>query len=163
MPARRCLAAATVALVAAVLVTACSATTPGQPTITPTPTPTPTPTVASASPSPTASPTPSDSPEADRGPTLRQLGFENGPVDEFTLPAGAVISTSVDQPNAVTIVLSRPSPQTVEDYLRTTLPDEGFTVDQTAVAGSAMTFEGNGWKGGFTGTAATSAIVLRPA
>lgn len=96
-----------------------------------------------------------------KGLTLRQLGFENGPA-EFSIPGDAVISTSVDQPNAVTIVLARPSPQTVEDYLRETLPGEGFTIDATAVAGSAMEFEGNGWRGGFTGTATTSAIVLRP-
>jgi hypothetical protein len=83
-------------------------------------------------------------------------------LDEFTLPADAVISTSVDQPNVVTIVLARPSPQTVQDYLRATLPGEGFTIDARATAGAAMTFEGNGWTGGFTGTAATSAIVLRP-
>jgi hypothetical protein len=146
------------ALMAAGVLTACSAGEPGQP-----PAPTAGPSTSTPAASPSQSPTPTAGPTVEVGPTLRQLGFENGPLDELTLPAGAVLSTSVDQPNAVTIVLARPSPQTVEDYLRTTLPDEGFTVDQTAVAGSAMTFEGNGWKGGFTGTAATSAIVLRPA
>jgi hypothetical protein len=145
----------------------------------PTPSPTATATGPDRSPS-TVSPTPttSDSPSASdptassptaasptsttTGLTLRELGFENGPLDEFTLPADAVISTSVDQPNVVTIVLARPSPQTVQDYLRATLPGEGFTIDARATAGAAMTFEGNGWTGGFTGTAATSAIVLRP-
>jgi hypothetical protein len=145
----------------------------------PTPSPTATATGPDRSPS-TVSPTPttSDSPSASdptassptaasptsttTGLTLRELGFENGPLDEFTLPANAVISTSVDQPNVVTIVLARPSPQTVQDYLRATLPGEGFTIDARATAGAAMTFEGNGWTGGFTGTAATSAIVLRP-
>jgi hypothetical protein len=113
--------------------------------------------------SPTASsPTASSPTSTTTGLTLRELGFENGPLDEFTLPADAVISTSVDQPNVVTIVLARPSPQTVEDYLRATLPDAGFTIDARAAAGAAMTFKGNGWTGGFTGTAATSAIVLRP-
>ena len=79
------------------------------------------------------------------------------------MPSDAVISTSVDQPNAVTLVLSRPSPQVVEEYLRATLPGEGFTIGaRGSSGGGAMTFEGNGWRGGFTGTAATSAIVLRP-
>ena len=94
---------------------------------------------------------------------MRQLGFENGPLDEFSLPRDLVVSTAVDQPNVVTIVLARPSPQTVEDYLRDTLPSEGFTIDARADAGQAMTFDGNGWSGAFTGTGATSAIVLRPA
>jgi hypothetical protein len=98
------------------------------------------------------------------GITLRQLGFENGPLDEFSVPAGSVVSTSVDQPNVVTLVLSLPSPQTVEDYLRATLPGKGFTIGVRGTAGGgAMTFAGNGWTGGFTATATTSAIVLRPA
>jgi hypothetical protein len=96
------------------------------------------------------------------GLTLRQLGFENGPLDEFSLPSDSVIATSVDQPNSVTIVLARPSPATVEDYLRATLPGEGFTIDPRATSGRAMTFQGNGWTGGFTGTDSTTAIVLRP-
>ena len=94
---------------------------------------------------------------------MRQLGFTNGPLDEFSLPSDVVVSTAVDQPNVVTIVLARPSPQTVEDYLRATLPNEGFAIDARADAGQAMTFEGHGWTGAFTGTGMTSAIVLRPA
>ena len=118
------------------------------------PPPTPAPTSSAETPSPSATLT---------GVTLRQLGFENGPLDEFSLPSDLVVSTAVDQPNVVTIVLARPSPQTVEDYLRATLPSEGFTIDARADAGQAMTFDGNGWTGVFTGTGATSAIVLRPA
>lgn len=148
MLVRRPLLALAVAATAAL--TACGAATePAEPTVSPTPVTSP-------------SPTPTESPSVQPGLTLRQLGFENGPA-EFSIPKDAVISTSVDQPNAVTIVLARPSPRTVEDYLRATLPDEGFTIDATAVAGSAMEFKGHGWRGGFTGTAATSAIVLRPA
>ena len=137
---------------------------PGDPTPTTAP-----PTSASAEPSPSSAPSVSPSPEAPSptatltGVTLRQLGFTNGPLDEFSLPRDLVVSTAVDQPNVVTIVLARPSPQTVEDYLRDTLPSEGFTIDARADAGQAMTFDGNGWSGAFTGTGATSAIVLRPA
>ena len=97
------------------------------------------------------------------GLTLRQLGFENGPLDEFSLPRDLVIATRVDQPNVVTIVLAGPSPGTVEDYLRATRPDAGFTIDARAADGQALTFEGSGWTGGFTGTGTTSAVVLRPA
>ena len=57
------------------------------------------------------------------GVTLRQLGFTNGPLDEFSLPSDLVVTTAVDQPNVVTIVLARPSPETVEDYLRATISE----------------------------------------
>lgn len=137
---------------AATALTACgSATEPAEPSQTPTQ-------------STTASPTPPPSPSAtiETGLTLQQLGFENGPTG-FTLPPESVITTKVDQPNVVTVVLSRPGPQTVEDYLRSTLPDEGFTIDARSTANGALTFKGNGWTGGFTGTTVSSAIVLRPA
>lgn len=112
--------------------------------------------------SPTASPTASAT-VSPSGLTLRQLGFANGPLDEFSLPSDLAIATRVDQPNAVTIVLAGPGPAAVEEYLRATLPAEGFTIDARAGAGQAMTFEGHGWTGGFTGSGATSAVVLRPA
>jgi hypothetical protein len=126
----------------------------------------PSPPTVSPSESPSTSQPPSSATSApvEEGTTLRELGFENGPLDEFSVPSQAVISARVDQPNVVTIVLARPSPQTVEEYLRATLPDQGFTIGARGGAGGgAMTFEGNGWTGGFTGTAGTSAIVLRPA
>lgn len=143
-------------ILAVAVMTACGAAPgPGEPSTTGTPTPS-----ASSEPSATVTESPS-APAA--GLTLRELGFENGPLDEFTLPSDLVISTRVDQPNLVTMIVSRPSPQTIEDYLRSTLPDAGFTIDARSATGGAMTFEGNGWSGGFTGTDATSAIVLRPA
>ncbi|HEY5981495.1 MAG TPA: hypothetical protein VIT41_17860 [Microlunatus sp.] len=127
------------------------------------PTPSAAPTTAT-SPAPTTAlpPTPSLT-ASPTGLTLRQLGFVNGPLDEFSLPDDLVIATRVDQPNVVTIVLAGPNPQTVEDHLRATLPENGFTIDARADAGEAMTFRGHGWTGGFTGSGATSAIVLRPA
>lgn len=112
---------------------------------------------------PAPTPTTGSSPSAtESGLTLRQLGFENGPLDEFSLPSDLVISTSVDQPNVVTLILARPSPQTVEDYLRATLPGNGFTIDARPGARQAMTFEGHRWTGGYTGSGTTTAIVLRP-
>ncbi len=136
----------------------------------PSPVATPT-TTTSASAEPSTSGASPGSPSADTpsqsatpaGLTLRQLGFDNGPLDAFSLPRDSVISTAVDQPNVVTIVLAGPSPQTVEGYLRDTLPRQGFIIEARADAGQAMTFDGNGWSGAFTGTGATSAIVLRPA
>lgn len=125
------------------------------------------PTIATPStgPSPVQTPSPSQTPSPTAtlsGLTLRQLGFANGPIDAFSLPSELQISTRVDQPNVVTIVLARPSPDAIEDYLRATLPGEGFSIDARATAGQAMTFAGHGWSGGFTGTGNSSAVVLRP-
>ncbi len=133
------------------------------------PSPSATPPTSTTEPSPSSAPSTSPPPGTPSpsatvaGVTLRQLGFTNGPLDEFSLPSDLVVTTAVDQPNVVTIVLARPSPETVEDYLRATLPNQGFAIDARADAGKAMTFEGHGWTGAFTGTGATSAIVLRPA
>ena len=127
---------------------ASSTPTPSMPTV-------PTPTASAPPASPAATPTVS-------GLTLRQLGFSNGPLDQFSLPSELQISTRVDQPNVVTIVLAGPSPEVIEDYLRATLPTEGFAIDAQAADGQAMTFEGHGWSGGFTGTGANSAVVLHP-
>ena len=158
-----------VSTLAAICLGGCGAAAgPGDPTPSPVP-PTSTsaePSPSSATPSATPTPTPPETPSPSAGlagVTLRQLGFENGPLDEISLPRDLVVSTAVDQPNVVTIVMARPSPQTVEDHLRATLPAAGFTIDARADAGQAMTFEGHGWTGAFTGTGTTSAIVLRPA
>lgn len=124
--------------------------------------PTPTPSATSAPPTATSAPPTTASPTVETGLTLQQLGFDNGPAN-FSLPPDSVISTKVDQPNVVTVVLSSPGPETVEDYLRATLPDAGFRIDARSSAEGALTFKGEDWTGGFTGTGATSAIVLRPA
>lgn len=158
VPGRRPLSPAgrwVVLAVAGLVLTACGAA----------PDPAPSPTTAASSPTPStpAASSPAPSARVGTGLTLRQLGFENGPLDEFSLPRDLVLTTSVDQPNVVTIVLASPSPGTVEDYLRSTLPAAGFRIDARAAAGAAMTFRGHGWSGGFTGTGASSAIVLRPA
>lgn len=147
------------AIVVAGALTGCGvAPGPAEPSTTGTPTPS-----VTGAPSVTPGATPTATPSATlAGLTLRQLGFENGPLEEFSLPGDLAISTRVDQPNLVTVIVSRPSPQTIEDYLRATLPGEGFTIDARAGTGAAMTFAGHGWTGGFTGTRGTSAIVLRP-
>lgn len=173
MGCRRVLLAALAAVFVAAGTGCSSAPGPGSPSPTASPAPTATsgpgpsatiPTGTSPPTAPSSTEAPTASATAEEGTTLRELGFENGPLDDFSVPSDAVVSTRVDQPNVVTIVLARPSPPTVEQYLRTTLPGEGFTIGaRGGPDGGAMTFEGNGWRGGFTGTAATSAIVLRPA
>lgn len=144
------------AVVAVALLTSCGAG-PAEPTHPSSSTPTPSASASPTEPTQTPTQTPTRS-----GLTLRQLRFTHGPLDDFTLPSGIEVSARVDQPNVVTIVLANPSPSEVEDYLRATLPAEGFTIDARAAAGQTMTFTGHGWTGAFTGTGPSSAVVLRP-
>ena len=113
----------------------------------------------SGGPSPSA-PTAGASIPAD-GVSLAELGFQNGPSDRVSLPRGVSFVTSADQPNAVTLVIDRPSGDEVATYLRRTLPAAGFTIDSDL--GATLTFTGFGWTGSFTGSAGGSALVLRPA
>ena len=96
------------------------------------------------------------------GLTLRSLGVTNGPVDAFTLPRDVVVSTRVDLPSGVTVVLSSPPAVEVGEYLRRTLPGTGFVVTADDPAGAALTFTGYGWQGSFTGTGDSSAVTLQP-
>ena len=96
------------------------------------------------------------------GVSLRQLGFLNGPAEAFSLPRTAVVSTRVDQASGVTVVLSSPAPAELTSYLQRSLPATGFTVTAANPATSSLTFTGYGWRGSFTGTGDTSAVILRP-
>jgi hypothetical protein len=93
---------------------------------------------------------------------LRQLGFQNGPVDAFYVPPTVVITDRVDQPNAVTVVMSAPGPAKLAAYYRATLPAAGFTVTADDGATDTLTFSGQGWSGVLTGTEGTTAVSLRP-
>lgn len=120
--------------------------------------PGPTPSVTGSSPS---TPAASASIPAD-GVSLKELGFENGPTDRLSLPRGLSLATAADQPNAVTLVISRPTAAELADYLRRTLPQAGFTIDSDLGDGATITFTGFGWSGSFTGAGSSSALVLRP-
>jgi hypothetical protein len=98
----------------------------------------------------------------DDGISLNQIGFHNGPINAFSLPKSAVITTSVDQPNGVTLVFGSPSPVALAGYLRRALPETGFVVTQDDPATATLTFTGYGWHGSFTGTGHSSAVILRP-
>ncbi|NYE73819.1 hypothetical protein [Microlunatus parietis] len=114
------------------------------------------PTGGSSTPAPTSSAAiPAD------GVSLAELGFQNGPSDRVSLPRDVSFVTSADQPNAVTLVIDRPSGAAVATYLRRSLPPAGFTIDSDL--GTTLTFSGFGWAGSFTGSADSSALVLRPA
>lgn len=92
---------------------------------------------------------------------MASLGFEHGPIGSFSLPRSAVISTRVDQPNAVTVVLSAPSTSAIARYLSRALPLTGYRVTAATPSATAIIFTGYGWEGSFTGTAQTAAIALR--
>ncbi len=106
-----------------------------------------------------ATPTASASIPAD-GVSLKELGFQHGPTDRLSLPRGFSLATSADQPDAVTLVISRPTAAELADYLRRTLPPAGFKIDSDL--GETFTFSGFGWTGSFTGSGSSSALVLRP-
>ncbi len=96
------------------------------------------------------------------GIALAAYGYTNGPVEQFSVPRGSVITASVDQTNNVSAVLSAPPAADVFGYLQRTLPDTGFTVTQEDAAQNSMTFTGYGWSGSFTGDEHVSAVLLRP-
>jgi len=100
-------------------------------------------------------------PEA--GVTLAGMGFAYGPREAFSLPRTVVVTTRVDQPNTVTLVLDSPAPAEVFDYLRRVLPAAGFTITAASPPAATLTFAGRGWTGSFTGAGSSSAVVLRPA
>lgn len=112
----------------------------------------------SASPSPTPSVSlPSD------GLSLAALGFENGPVDRVFIPLDAQVSSRVDQPNNVTLVLDAPPAAQLLAFYRRTAVGNGFTVTADDPATTTLTFTGFGWTGTFTGDGQASALLLRPA
>jgi len=94
--------------------------------------------------------------------TLAQIGIVNGPAAAFSVPSGVAVTTSVDQPSGVTLVFGYPSPRELAAYLRRVLPESGFVVTGDDPATATLTFTGYGWHGSFTGTGATSAVILRP-
>jgi hypothetical protein len=96
------------------------------------------------------------------GVTLATLGYLNGPIQRFSLPRTAVITTKVDQPNNVVAVLSSPSPTELTAYLRRALPTAGFTITADNPAAQTLTFVGNGWSGSVTAHDRVSAVLLRP-
>lgn len=98
------------------------------------------------------------------GVTLAGLGVQHGPIDALSLPRSVRIGTRVDQPTAVTLVLTAPSAGTVADYLVDALPAGGFTIEERAGTDETrtLTFAGHGWAGSFTGSGAESALTLHP-
>jgi hypothetical protein len=111
----------------------------------------------------TAKPSPTITPSIPaNGVTLGELGFSNGPLDTFSIPTSAVVTDRVDQPNAVTIVMSAPRPAALADYYRRALPAGGFTITADDPATSTLTFAGQGWTGALTGSGDATAVSLRP-
>lgn len=89
---------------------------------------------------------------------LSDLGFTNAPAG-LSVPRGAEISDRVDSANNVTVVMTAPSGLEVADYLRSALPQLGFTI--TGDAQNSLTFEGGGYQGAFTTSRGYSALTLR--
>lgn len=93
---------------------------------------------------------------------LASLGLVNGPLDSFSLPRTTVLSSVVDQPNSVSLVIAQPAASEVYAYLQHALPAAGYTVTAQAPEAETMTFTGRGWRGSFTGDPSVCAVLLRP-
>ena len=144
----RCAASSAVLIGAVGLLLGCGAAEPA---------PSPTVSASSLRPSPSGTPrVPAD------GVTLGELGFSNGPLDTFSIPTSAVVTDRVDQPNAVTIVMTAPPAAALTDYYRRALPAAGFTITADDPATNTLTFAGQGWTGALTGSEDATAVSLRP-
>jgi hypothetical protein len=96
------------------------------------------------------------------GSSLADLGYLNGPIQQFSLPRTTMITARVDQPNNVAAVISSPSAPELRSYLLRTLPTAGFQITADRPEVNTMTFAGHGWNGDFTGDDRASAVLLRP-
>lgn len=97
------------------------------------------------------------------GVSLSALGYTEGPVDRVFVPVGAQVSSRVDQPDNVTVVMAGPSAAELAAFYRRTAPANGFTLTADDPATATLTFAGFGWTGTFTGAIRASALLLRPA
>ena len=116
----------------------------------------------SAASAPAPAPTPTVALPAD-GVSLSALGFTTGPVDRVFVPIGAQVSSRVDQPNNVTVVMTSPPAAELTAFYRRTTAANGFTLTADDPATTTLTFTGFGWTGTFTGDSQASALLLRPA
>lgn len=97
------------------------------------------------------------------GVSLAQLGFDNGPADRVTVPAGARVNLRVDQPNMQTMTFSEPGAGVIAEWLQAHLPGAGFTITAAGPGAEAggLVFTGHGWDGAFTSGGAEAALTLR--
>lgn len=97
------------------------------------------------------------------GLSLSALGLTNGPVDRVFVPVGVRVSSLVDQPDNVTVVMTAPPAAELAAFYRRTAVANGFTLTADDPARTTLRFTGLGWTGTFTGDAQASALLLRPA
>lgn len=90
--------------------------------------------------------------------TLRQLGINNGPAD-FSLPADISISGVVDRSSVVTLIIAAPEATTIASYLRSHLPQMGFTI--TGDADTSLVFHNQHYNGAFTSANGVNGLTLR--
>ena len=97
-------------------------------------------------PSATLPPLPPPSADAP-GVSLADFGYTNGAATRLFLPVGIVITTVVDQPNALVATGHADQAATVEAYLNATLPQLGWTI--TAQAPGGIRFRQGVWQGSY--------------
>lgn len=92
------------------------------------------------------------------GVALRALGYRFAP-DDFSVPSSSIITQRVDQQNTVVAVFTAPGGLDIAQYLRDTLPAQGWTI--TADDNNSLLFERGEVRGAFTVTGAFAGLSLR--
>lgn len=92
------------------------------------------------------------------GVRLAELGFRNGPED-FRVPDGLVLTGRVDQDNVVTLLMDEAQGRRVHDYLMSSLPGAGWTIEGSS--DDSIVFSTSGWEGALTVTAEQAGLTLR--
>lgn len=92
------------------------------------------------------------------GVLLSSLGYQHAPAD-LAVPATAVITERVDQPNTVVAVLTAPSGLELAAWFRNTLPEQGWEI--TADGNNSLLFERGDLHGAFTVTGQFSGLSIR--
>ncbi|MCL2736206.1 MAG: hypothetical protein FWD75_06195 [Propionibacteriaceae bacterium] len=81
------------------------------------------------------------------GQSLAQRGFTHPPADQIWLPSSTILTYTADQPNLLIGVGPADQSDTVQEFLRETLPGLGWQI--TADAPGGLLFERGAWHGAY--------------
>ena len=105
----------------------------------------------------TATPTPASISVPPGGELLRDYGLSNAPAN-LAVPAGLVISGTVDQPNVVTLVTTSVNAD-VPGFLRDRLAGWGYRIE--ADANGSIIFTNDAWEGAWTCSSTECGLTVR--
>ena len=82
-----------------------------------------------------------------QGRSLASLGFECPVAESVWLPGGTVLTYTADQPNVVIVAGQAEQAESVQEYLRETLPGLGWRITSESEGG--LLFENDEWHGAY--------------